>query len=108
MYELFKYLQACSLYQPGIGLSMQNNFARFFKTSGAQYAPLLHTAYTQKNFPLELDTPTNGTTQKTRKTTKRNCMMKVEVHQTTPPIRACAVCLLELRAETQVQKGCVR
>ena len=35
------------------------------------------------------------------KTTKNwNFMMKVEVHKTTPPTCACAVCQLKLRAET--------
>ena len=33
---------------------------------------------------------------------------KVEVHQTTPPTRACAVCQLELRPATKSKNGCVR
>ena len=58
-------------------------------TSGTQYAPLVY-----KNFSA-------GTNLHDLKTTKK---WKVEVHQTTPPTCACAVCHLQLRAETKSKK----
>ena len=42
--------------------------------------------------------------QQLRNGQKAKVKLQVEVHQTTPPTRACAVCQLELRAETKSKK----